>query len=181
MQIAILIFEHLTALDAVAPYEGLSRLPGARVTFVGEAVGPVRADTGQLALTADAVLGELPHPEIVVVPGGPGRYRHMSNGSVHQWLRAAAVTAQWTVGVGDGSLILAAAGLLSGRAVATATEARRRELERYGALPVETKLIIDGTSATAADGASALDLVPELARGISLPTTPAILPVRHFD
>ena len=36
MQIAILIFEHLTALDAVAPYEALSGLPGARVTFVGE-------------------------------------------------------------------------------------------------------------------------------------------------
>ena len=33
MEIAIPIFDGLTALDAVGPYEVLSRLPGARVEF----------------------------------------------------------------------------------------------------------------------------------------------------
>ena len=73
MNIAILIFDRLTALDAVGPYEVLSRLPGAKVTFVAEQAGPKRTDTGQLALTADASLAELAHPEVVLVPGGPGQ------------------------------------------------------------------------------------------------------------
>ena len=34
MRIAILIFDKLTALDAVGPYEVLSRLPGAELSFV---------------------------------------------------------------------------------------------------------------------------------------------------
>ena len=40
MDIAILLFDRLTALDAVGPYEVLSRLPGATVTFVAEEPGP---------------------------------------------------------------------------------------------------------------------------------------------
>ncbi len=46
MSVSILLFDRVTALDAVGPYEVLSRLPGSRVTFVGERLGPVRADTG---------------------------------------------------------------------------------------------------------------------------------------
>ena len=34
MNIAIPIFDRLTALDAVGPYEVLSRLPGATVQFI---------------------------------------------------------------------------------------------------------------------------------------------------
>ena len=40
MDIAILMFDRLAALDAVGPYEVLSRLPGAKVTFVAEEAGP---------------------------------------------------------------------------------------------------------------------------------------------
>ena len=36
MDIAILLYDRFTALDAVGPYEVLSRLPGAQVTFVAE-------------------------------------------------------------------------------------------------------------------------------------------------
>ncbi len=92
----------------------LSRLPGAKVTFVAEHARPYRTDTGQLALLADATLEELSHPEIVVVPGGPGQAALMEDGPVHAWLRAADATSTWTTSVCTGSLILAAAGLLDG-------------------------------------------------------------------
>src|SRR5882757_2663720 len=72
MQIAIVLFDRFTALDAVGPYEILSRLPDAQTVFVAERTGPVRADTGFLAITADRTLAEVPRPDIVVVPGGPG-------------------------------------------------------------------------------------------------------------
>ena len=73
MNIAILLFEGFTALDAVGPYETLGRIPGATLTFVAEEAGPVRTDTGNLALTADATIADAPDPDILVIPGGPGR------------------------------------------------------------------------------------------------------------
>ena len=50
MDIAILLFDRFTALDAVGPYEVLGRLPGADSDLRGHEVGPVRTDTGRLAL-----------------------------------------------------------------------------------------------------------------------------------
>jgi putative intracellular protease/amidase len=48
VQIAVPLFERLTALDAIGPYEVLSRLPGAEVVFVAAEPGPKRTDTGAL-------------------------------------------------------------------------------------------------------------------------------------
>ena len=53
MDIAIYIFEKLTALDAIGPYEVLQRLPGANVKFVGPERGPVRTDQGMLGVVVD--------------------------------------------------------------------------------------------------------------------------------
>ena len=98
MDIAILIYDRLAALDAIGPYEVLSRVPGATVTFVAEQAGEpkpgghspsasipvsVSTDPGPLALMADASLAELQHPEIVLVPGGPGQVALMDDGPVH--------------------------------------------------------------------------------------------------
>ncbi len=47
MRIAILIFDKLTALDAVGPYEVLSRVPGAELSFVAKEAGAKRTDTGR--------------------------------------------------------------------------------------------------------------------------------------
>ena len=48
MDIAIPLFDRFTALDAVGPYDVLSRLPGAKVTFVAKGTGPVRNDNASL-------------------------------------------------------------------------------------------------------------------------------------
>src|SRR5215207_2794539 len=72
MQIAILIFEKLTALDAIGPYEVMRSVPGWEVRFVGLEKGPVRTDSGQLGLNVDHALEEVTEPDIVLVPGGAG-------------------------------------------------------------------------------------------------------------
>src|SRR3954447_10132769 len=72
MDIAIPLYDRFTALDAVGPYDVLSRLPDARVTFVAAEPGPLRTENGMLALVADRALEDLPDPEVVVVPGGYG-------------------------------------------------------------------------------------------------------------
>jgi putative intracellular protease/amidase len=72
MQIAILIFDGLTALDAIGPYEVLSRLPGAELHFVATEAGLKRTDTGALGVQADLSLADLDAPEVALVPGGKG-------------------------------------------------------------------------------------------------------------
>ncbi|MCH7790195.1 MAG: DJ-1/PfpI family protein, partial [Acidobacteria bacterium] len=51
MQIAVPLFDEVTALDAIGPYEVLQRLPNATVVFVGHEVGEVRSDNGFLGLS----------------------------------------------------------------------------------------------------------------------------------
>lgn len=167
MQIAILIFDRLTALDAVGPYEVLSRLPDAEVAFVAQEPGPKRTDTGGLALLADVSLGELPRPGIVLVPGGPGRRALMEDGPVHEWLRAAHETSTWTTSVCTGSLVLAAAGLLTGKR-ATSHWNALEELGRLGAVPApEERVVFDGKLVTGAGVSAGIDMALALTARIA--------------
>jgi transcriptional regulator GlxA family with amidase domain len=162
MQIAILLYDRFTALDAVGPYEVLARLPGATVVFAAEQPGPVRADTGMLALTADAALADVPHPDIVLVPGGPGQDDQMTDGAVHEWLRAADAASSWTASVCTGSLILAAAGLLAGHR-ATSHWLALEQLSEFGVTPVSQRVVIDGKFITAAGVSAGIDMALGLA------------------
>src|SRR5947208_7308069 len=114
MDIAIPLFDRFTALDAIGPYETLSRLPGARVTFVAAEPGPVATDNRMLRIVADRALDELPNPDIVVVPGGIGTRAMMNDAQLVSWVRNAHKTSDWTCSVCTGSLVLGAAGVLNG-------------------------------------------------------------------
>ncbi|MFF7604080.1 DJ-1/PfpI family protein [Streptomyces parvulus] len=157
MQIAIVLFDRFTALDAVGPYETLGRLPDAETVFVAERTGPVRTDTGNLALTADRTLADVPAPDIVVVPGGPGQTPQMENEPLLDWLRTADTTSTWTTSVCTGSLLLAAAGLLRGRR-ATSHWLALEHLRRFGAEPTGERVVTDGKYVTAAGVSSGIDM-----------------------
>jgi transcriptional regulator GlxA family with amidase domain len=166
MQIAILLFDRFTALDAVGPYEVLSRLPGAETVFVAERTGPVTNDTGSLSIVATATLAQTPRPDVVVVPGGPGQAELMTDGPVHEWLRAADATSTWTTSVCTGSLILAAAGLLAGRRATTHWLAVE-QLPALGATPADERVVIDGKYVTAAGVSAGIDMGLTLAGRIA--------------
>lgn len=166
MQIAIPIFDRLTALDAVGPYEVLSRLPGARVCFIAAEAGPKRTETGMLALTADATLDELTDPEVVVVPGGLGTRDLMEDETILSWLRHAHRSSQWTTSVCTGSLLLAAAGILEGLE-ATTHWTVLETLRRYGATPVSRRVVEQGKVITAAGVSSGIDMALTLAARIA--------------
>ncbi|MER5363176.1 DJ-1/PfpI family protein [Streptomyces sp. NPDC002785] len=158
MQIAIVLFDRFTALDAVGPYEILSRIPGAETVFVAERTGPVRNDnSGSLALVADKTLDDVPAPDVVIVPGGPGQSAQMENETLLGWLRAADATSTWTTSVCTGSLLLAAAGLLKGRR-ATSHWLALDALKTFGAEPTSERVVIDGKYATAAGVSSGIDM-----------------------
>ena len=70
MQIAFLIYEGLTALDIVGPYEVLCRVPDADVRFVAKRAGEVSVDTGAFSIRAPHGLADVPRPDVFVIPGG---------------------------------------------------------------------------------------------------------------
>jgi putative intracellular protease/amidase len=181
VQIAILLYDRFTALDAIGPYEVLSRLDGAEVVFAAERPGPVRTDTGMLAVTADAGLGDLAHPDIVLVPGGPGQEAQLDDGPAHEWLRQADAATSWTTSVCTGSLILAAAGLLQGRRATSHWLALDR-LAVFGALPTRQRVVIDGKYVTAAGVSAGIDMGLDLARRIAgTPVAQAIQLMLEYD
>jgi transcriptional regulator GlxA family with amidase domain len=181
MQIAILLYDRFTALDAIGPYEVLSRLSGAEVVFAAERPGPVRTDTGMLSITADAALADLPHPDIVLVPGGPDLEAQLDDGPGHEWLRTADAASSWTTSVCTGSLILAAAGLLDGRRATSHWLAVDR-LATFGAQPVRERVVIDGKYVTAAGVSAGIDMALDLSRRIAgTPAAQAIQLMMEYD
>ncbi|NUK10084.1 DJ-1/PfpI family protein [Streptomyces lunaelactis] len=157
MQIAIVLFDRFTALDAVGPYEMLCRLPGAEVVFVAEQAGGVTNDRGALTLVAAKTFDEVTRPDIVVVPGGPGQSDQMENETLLGWLRAVDATTTWTTSVCTGSLLLAAAGLLRCRR-ATSHWLALDLLTKYGAEPTGERVVTDGKYVTAAGVSSGIDM-----------------------
>ena len=166
MQVAIPLFDRFTALDAVGPYEVLSRLPGATVTFVASKPGVYRTDNGMLALEVETSLEDLQNPEILVVPGGFGTRALLDDDEILSWIRGAHETSTWTTSVCTGSLLLAAAGLLDGLE-ATTHWAVRDTLERLGARYVERRVVEQGKIVTAAGVSAGIDMALTLAAHVA--------------
>jgi putative intracellular protease/amidase len=166
MEIAILLYDRLTALDAIGPYEVLSRLPDARVVFVAREAGNVTTDNGMLTLVAESALADVPAPDIVVVPGGPGEVAARAGGEAIEWVRRAHETTTWTTSVCTGSLILAEAGLLSGKP-ATSHWLALDQLAALGAEPTLQRVVFDGKIVTAAGVSSGIDMGLALAERIA--------------
>jgi putative intracellular protease/amidase len=140
MLITIPLYDRFTALDAVGPYEVLSRLPGAEVVFVAEEAGPVRTDTRALTLVAERALADVDACDVVVVPGGPGTREMLEPQPLHDWLRAIDATTEWTTSVCTGALLLGAAGLLDGLEATTHWSAFDI-LATLGARPTERRVV----------------------------------------
>jgi putative intracellular protease/amidase len=166
MKIAIPIFDQVTALDAVGPYEVLSRLPGAELKFVSFEPGPVKTDNRMLALHAEAALEDFTDPDILAVPGGFGTRRLMKDQRMLDWVRRVHEGTQWTTSVCTGSLVLGAAGLLDGLE-ATTHWAAMDILARLGAKPTGRRVVEEGKIVTAAGVSSGIDMALFLAGRIA--------------
>jgi transcriptional regulator GlxA family with amidase domain len=174
MNIVFLIFDRITALDAVGPYEVLARLPDARLTFAGPARGEVRTDNRALGLVADVALEEITACDLLVVPGGFGTRALERDARVLEWIRAVDRSTRITASVCTGALLLAAAGVLAGRRANTHWAYRDR-LAGYGAIPTAERVIRDGKYATAAGVSAGIDLALALAAELADPEIAATI------
>ncbi len=157
MEIAVPLFDRFTALDAVGPYEVLSRVPGATVRFLGPRAGLVYADTRMIALAAEAAWEDVTAPTVVVVPGGFGTRQLLDDERILRWLRQVHETSSWTTSVCTGSLLLAAAGILQGVDAATHWAARDL-LGSLGAQPLAERVVERGKIMTAAGVSAGIDM-----------------------
>ena len=166
MDIAIPMYDRFTALDAIGPYEVLSRLPDAQVTWLAHEPGLVRTDNHMLAIEATAAFEDLPEPDVIVVPGGTGTRALLEDERLLAWLRGAHATSTWTTSVCTGSLLLAAAGILDG-VPATTHWLELETLGELGAIPTEERVVFDGKIVTAAGVSSGIDMALALAGRIA--------------
>jgi putative intracellular protease/amidase len=166
MKIAIPIFDKVTALDAVGPYEVLSRLPGAELKFISYEAGPVKTDNRMLALHAESTFDEFTDPDILVFPGGFGTRRLMQDEFLIDWVQRVHEGTQWTTSVCTGSLVLGAAGLLDGLE-ATTHWAAMDTLASTGAKPTGRRVVPQGKIVTAAGVSSGIDMALYLAGQIA--------------
>lgn len=166
MQIAIPVFDGLTALDAIGPYEVLSRLPGAEVAFVAATAGPIRTDSGMLGVSADRSYADVPTPDVLVVPGGVGTRRLMRDDATLDWVRGVHAESRYTCSVCTGALVLGAAGVLDGLE-ATTHWLYRDLLASFGATPVAQRVVEQGKVVTAAGVSAGIDMALVLASRIA--------------
>ena len=176
MQTAILVYDGMTVLDAIGPYDVLRSVPGWEVRFVGKERGEVRDEPGALGINADHSLDEVTEADIVLVPGGSGSRPLMKDEEVLSWLRAVDGGTKWTTSVCTGSLVLGAAGLLEGKR-ATSHWLFLEALGRLGADPVGGRYVEDGKVMTAAGVSAGIDMAlhlvgrelgPEMAQSVQL-------------
>ncbi|MGB3635641.1 MAG: DJ-1/PfpI family protein [Rubrobacteraceae bacterium] len=156
IEVAILLHDGVTALDAIGPYEMLRGIPGAQVKFVAKTPGPVRVDSGALSLVADYSFGEVPEPDVLLIPAVDASA--MGDEQVLSWIRSAHQTSRWTTSVCAGSLLLGAAGLLDGLQ-ATGHWATKDILESFGArYSPEERYVRQGKIITAAGVSAGIDM-----------------------
>ena len=167
MQIAILLYEGVTALDAVGAYEVLSLLPNAQVKFVDREKGAKRADTGFLSLIADYDFTEVTSADVLLVPGSASHTaKTMRDAETLEWVRAIDRTTEWTTSVCSGALILGAAGLLEGKEAATHWAARDM-LKMFGATASSKRIAETGKIIMAAGVSASIDMALYLAAQIA--------------
>jgi transcriptional regulator GlxA family with amidase domain len=124
---------------------------------VAERLEPMATD-GPLTVTADHTFGDVPDPEVVIVPGGGApTIKAMGNQVVGDYLRQAADSVPVVGSVCTGALVLAAAGLLEGRQ-ATTHWAYHRLLERLGATYLPQRWVEDGKFITSAGVSAGIDM-----------------------
>ncbi|MBB5953750.1 transcriptional regulator GlxA family with amidase domain [Saccharothrix tamanrassetensis] len=163
--IGILLYDGYSLLDPTGPAEVLSRLPGAKVTMIAERRGPVRTDTGDVAVVADRSIDEVGALDVLLVPGAGNRgtIAAMGNQVLLDWIRRIHRHSRWTTSVCTGSLVLASAGLLDGREATTYWASADYLESRFDVTYRPERYVRSGKIITAAGVSAGVDMALHLA------------------
>ncbi|MCE9524077.1 MAG: DJ-1/PfpI family protein [Alphaproteobacteria bacterium] len=139
--IGMLLYPDLTQLDLTGPAQVLSRAPGVQMHYVWKTIEPIPSDAG-LSLMPNRTFKDCPQLDLICVPGGAGQTALMSDDETLAFLRTQGASAKYVTSVCSGSLLLGAAGLLTG--YKSACHWMYREfLPAFGAIPVNARVVKD--------------------------------------
>jgi cyclohexyl-isocyanide hydratase len=153
--IGILLFPGVQQLDLTGPYEVFASLPDTKVHLIWKDCAPITSATG-LVLSPTTTFGECPTLDVICVPGGGGVNALLEDAETLAFVRAQAKQARYVTSVCTGSLVLGAAGLLKGRKATTHWFAHDF-LEKFGAIPVQGRVVRDGNLITAGGVTAGID------------------------
>lgn len=156
MNIVFALYDGMTALDLVGPYQVFASLPEARVTLAASSSGPKRTDTG-MTIVADAALRDLTDVDMIVVPGTSRPDKPIADRELLAWLTATHPRTRLTCSVCTGSLVLGAAGLLRGKR-ATTHWLMHDALREFGAEPTHERVVFADKIVTAAGVSAGIDM-----------------------
>jgi len=155
LHIGALVFPRMDQADFTGPFEVLSRIPESTFHVIGKDQTPVR-DIRGLILSPAVTFSEAPPLNLLIVPGGPGQEDLMEDELVLSFIRQQAHNASYVFSVCTGALLCGAAGLLQGVRATTHWSALHL-LPYFGAIPVNARVVIDGTHISAAGVTAGLD------------------------
>jgi len=166
MKIIIYLYNGITMLDAIGPYEVLRNMKNAEVLFVGEKKGEIKADSGFIEINAKYSIDDIKEADILIVPGSTiGFMKEMKNENVLSWIKEVDETTKWTTSVCTGSIILASAGLLNGLNATSHWKAINL-LGDFNALPTRERVVEQGKYITAAGVSAGIDMALYLSNKI---------------
>lgn len=159
----LLIFDGAEELDFTGPWEvftasSMLRDNADTASLLAERPGPVRCNKGMRVLP-DHTLDDHPPLDVLLVPGGNGTRREVSNPVLTDWIRTVSARATWTTSVCTGALLLHEAGPARGRRVAT-HHAFEDTLEARGDITVvrDARYVVDGNLVTSQGVSAGIDM-----------------------
>jgi len=140
LDILIVNYDGGTLLDFAGPSEIFHRLPNTNVRYASLKGGSVKLEFGVVYGNAER-LADIEKTDLILVPGGSNLTAPMQPEYQAQ-IRRLADSAKYVTSVCNGSLVLAATGVLNGKRSACHW-AFLNKLSEYGAIPVADRFVED--------------------------------------
>ena len=150
------LYPNITQLDFTGPYEVFARVPGARCILASVAGGTIEA-AGGITFAGVRRLKDVESCTLLCVPGGFGTIQALEDRQYLAELSRLARSARYVTSVCTGSLLLAAAGLLTGKRAACHW-AWRDSLAAFGAIPDPARVVREGNIITGGGVTAGIDL-----------------------
>ena len=156
ISVGLFLFQAMTALDIVGPYETLTGLANINTMLVSDTADPVQAEGG-MRIVPDCSFASAPPLDVLIIPGGLGINRIMEDADWMDFLTARTAQAQWVTSVCTGALVLGAAGLLRGYRATTHWLALDL-LPHFGATACRERVVVDRNRMTGGGVTAGIDL-----------------------
>jgi transcriptional regulator GlxA family with amidase domain len=169
LNIAILLFDGAEELDYVGPWEVFTMMntvkrmkklqPLDHIYFVSE-MGKTITSAKGMRVETDYSYATAPASDLILVPGGQGTRREVTNPTTLQWVAAHAAGCKWVTSVCTGAMVLAAAGPAKGKRVTTHWMAAEEVRQRgdAGEVVIGPRWVVDGNVVSSAGVSAGIDM-----------------------